>query len=416
VSHQWGDSEALNSPIWEAGTDELGNTYWGNPYGETGISGDPDYTAPVTDPPPGMVGVLQGWRYLLPDADTDVKVTARSFQGTNAIIGVWSRSGGVWTTVVPPTTPDTTQEIRFAATSGVIYYFMFALEHDANDGVAWEGFLLAKTAQLPAISMALQIPSNVLPGPSQVDVRPVKATVALGIPARHPPWIAPPLQLNLTLGLPNTWAGSLYLTAPENQASVPTTFPQFVVAVSASDLDATYTVEIQYADNTSFIGATTLSGTTSAVDGGVFLTPSTAVPTVTYWRARLLEGTTERLGWSTVRSFTSTAVVSTSTLAVTWTVSNSADRPIHLWHVDPDGPITGDEVVVYGQGFPSTGSLLFGDTALPVTSWTRVAASTDNAASSTRAIDGDTVTPEHYEIVFTAPEDESTGAPLTVEG
>jgi len=187
------------------------------------------------------------------------------------------------------------------------------------------------------------------------------------------------------------------------------------VDTDADDEDtATYTVTIQYAANDLFTGATTLTGDFDATEGGVELTPASAVPNTTYWRARLSQGNVGRSAWTEPAHFTVSTGTSATVLPLVWTVDPAAARPIHLWHVDPVGPDAGDVVTVYGQGFPASGRLTFGDGELTVTSWQRVAAS-DEITSGTAQINGDVVDPEHYEVTFTAPNYSGPGEALTVE-
>jgi hypothetical protein len=139
------------------------------------------------------------------------------------------------------------------------------------------------------------------------------------------------------------------------------------------------------------------------------------VPAITYWYASLLTDYV-LLIQSPVQSFSvATTPDTVLTLPVTWTVDNAASRPIHLWHLDPAGPLDGDTVTIYGQGFPATGTVTYGEIVLPTTSWQLVPESATNADDNTRLISGGTVTPEHYEVQFVAPVDDGPGDVLTVE-
>lgn len=206
------------------------------------------------------------------------------------------------------------------------------------------------------------------------------------------------------------------LTSPVDGDVVATNLPEFVVAVDTDneDDDATFTLTVQYAADDTFTSAVTITEDFDTVDGGAFLTPTTNVPATTYWRAQVSQGATLRSEWTQAASFTVNSTITATTLPVTWTVDDGADRPIHLWHLDPPGPDIGDTVTVYGQGFPDNGHLSFGDLLLDVGSWTLVdAADLDNL--SDRTIDGDRVDPEHYEVTFVAPVYDGPGAALSVE-
>lgn len=234
-------------------------------------------------------------------------------------------------------------------------------------------------------------------------------TVAAGLSAASAEAVP---AIALSLGASGVAVSALLtLSSPEDGVTVGTATPSFMVVLAAHDETLTYTIEIQYDDNAGFIHPVTLVATAPAVDGGVIITPTSAVPDTTYWRARLLLNAIEQLGWTAAHSFFVSAQIVTVTLPVTWTADPLAARPIHLWHFDPAGPNTGDLVTAFGQGFPAAGHLLLGDAPLPVVSWHLVAAS----GLIPRTIDGDVVTCEHHEVTFTAPAVNGPGDALTVE-
>jgi hypothetical protein len=171
---------------------------------------------------------------------------------------------------------------------------------------------------------------------------------------------------------------------------------------------------VQYADNFEMTDATVLTTQFDAVDGGGVLTATTPVAETTYWRAQISQGTTLRSEWAGPVQFFAITSISAAALQVTWNVSGTAARPIHLWHVDPPGPNAGDTVTVYGQGFPASGHLTFGEMTLPITSWQRIPAN-HFADTNDRVISGGTVDAEHYAITFTAPTYNGPGEVLTVE-
>lgn len=243
--------------------------------------------------------------------------------------------------------------------------------------------------------------------PSDDDTAPVETTTVA----------MPPISFSLGVGLPEVSATGLILSAPSTDAIVPTSTPPLTVGVILDDDVATdtFTVEVQYADNASMTNPTTLSASMQGSDGGVTVNPTTAVPSPAWWRARLLSGASEVIGWSSPSRFTVAASVAPVTLPVSWAVGSGAARPIHLWHIDPAGPEVGDLVTVYGQGFPANGFIYFnGEAVTTVQSWELIPATAENSTDQ-RRIDGPDVTCEHYEVVFTAPVYDGPGAPLSVE-
>lgn len=205
------------------------------------------------------------------------------------------------------------------------------------------------------------------------------------------------------------------LTDPADTQTVITYRPSFTVAVDTSDEDddATFTMTIQYADNADFTNPQVLTGDFDTVDAGIVLTATSNIAQTTYWRARVSQGSTLRSAWTPAARFNVNSSVVPTELSVTWNVdASTAVRPIHLWHFDPPGPDAGDVVTVYGQGFPSTGALRFGDGYLSVTSWRLIPAAN---LGTTSVIDGDNVDPEHYEVTFVAPAYSGPGEALTVE-
>ncbi len=236
-------------------------------------------------------------------------------------------------------------------------------------------------------------------------------------PTPGPPLIAPPpIGFALRVVEPTTWVGTVTLSAPDADAVIVTNTPQFLVAVEPEDEndERTFTVEVQYADNPAFTNATSLTDQATGLDGGAVLRPTNPVPATTYWRARATPAGMPAGKWTDARKFTVNASGTSTTMPVTWRVAATAAQPIHLWHFWPPGPNVGDIVTIYGQGFPATGKVTFGDRVLPTTQWRRepavAAATTDD-----RQIAEDTVHPEHWKIVFVAPEYNGHGDLLSVE-
>lgn len=223
----------------------------------------------------------------------------------------------------------------------------------------------------------------------------------------------PPIAVRLAMPLPTVvggsapqaWTGTFDVVQPADNAVVATATPTFTVAI-VDDSGADFTVQIMVANNTSFTGGVTFSSTFDGDDGGTTVTPSSPLPSTTYWKARLLKGNAEVATWTTTRTLTIATAVTPYELPVTWTVSTGVPRPIHLWHFDPAGPNVNDRVTIYGQGFPAnpaTAQLTWGTTTLAIVRWELVDATAENAADSTRLINADDVTPEHYEVAFIAP-------------
>jgi hypothetical protein len=205
------------------------------------------------------------------------------------------------------------------------------------------------------------------------------------------------------------------VSAPADGDRIYIAKPDFTVGVQAADAEQRFTVEVQYDEHADFSSPTTLSTQVQSVDGGALLSATQSLSGDYYWRARLLDSDGVFLvGWRSGGKFSVNTSVNASTVPVSWTVSTSAERPVHLWHLDPDGPEIGQAVTAYGQGFPASGHLLFGENILTADSWNLIAATSANA-SVDRLIDADTVTCEHYEVVFTAPEVDTPGEVLSVE-
>lgn len=205
------------------------------------------------------------------------------------------------------------------------------------------------------------------------------------------------------------------LSSPQDQTVIPSHRPQFMVGVTSSELEAQYSVIIQYANNQAMTSPTTLTADFTTVDGGVVVDPTADVPDTTYWRARVAQGDTWRSAWTDIHSFTVGNIGTPGTLALTWHVDSTAARPIHLWHLSPPVADVGDAVTAYGQGFPDSGQgkVVFNDTICQVTRWVRTAAT--GADDTDRQINGTSVDPEHYEVDFVAPESDGPGGPLSVE-
>lgn len=255
------------------------------------------------------------------------------------------------------------------------------------------------------------------PPPSETDAPPIYIKVGF-VPTLGDPLTqmldAPPITTLIGVApAVQVVDASIQLIQPADEEVVVTDEPEFIVAVTQHDDTETYTVEIQYTDDPLFLtNIETLSADADPLDGAAHFILTQAVPSLTYWRARLLLSGVEQVAWSASQSFT-VATPASYDLPVTWSISGGADRPIHFWHFVPDGPHAGDTVTAYGQGFPSSGTITVSTQNIPVVSWDLISP-TGNMSSPDRLISGPTVDPEHYEVTFIAPEIEPPGGPFVV--
>lgn len=225
--------------------------------------------------------------------------------------------------------------------------------------------------------------------------------------------VAPAMTSTLTMGSVALVPVTLTPTSPADGDTVEITRPQFVAAFDAHDQSATFTVEIQYADNPGFSNPITLSGDTTAIDGGVHLSATSDVYSDTYWRTRLLQNGQVQLDWSLPLHFTYSAQLSSSDCSITYDVAANASRPIHLWHLVPPAASVGDTVTAYGMGMPTYGQVTLDGSPCTITGWQLESAVIESITAS-RQIDYDVVDPEHYEIVFTVPDVQPPGGQLEV--
>lgn len=419
ATHQWSGAPLINSSA---------NRLSGDNYRDRAFPNSTFDTA-VTDPPPGLAGYRVAFWSLVVDAAKSLNYfgsTDSDFD--NSYAGLWYKSGGVWQTALAPSTA-TRSNIGLNLTPGVTYYAGCGFATNKTSGTfSLAAYLAAPvvvvtnlTAPPVVIAATIGLPS-LFTGPAPVTtnltVPPIAVIVGLHVDGADSnnggSLTVPPIAV--TVGMPTPavtggttvqpWAGTFDVVSPVDDAVVATATPDFTVAVDV-DGDDDYTVQFLFADNTNFTNPTTMSGTFNAVDGGIVLTPTSPLPSVTYWKARLSTAAgVEVASWLDTRTLTVATAAAAYSLPITWTVSTSAARPIHLWHIDPAGPNVNDVVTIYGQGFPaqpSAATLTWGGTALTVTRWELVEAVDENDADNTRLIDGDTVTCEHYEVEFTAP-------------
>lgn len=270
----------------------------------------------------------------------------------------------------------------------------------------------------PPLTAGVGLPSYQAASPAG-GVPAIRAVVSVAsLPATPPPSSAvPAIAATARVKVPGTWEGTFQLTSPADESTVATAEPTFVVGVVADgDPATTYTLQIQYAADAAFTTPTSILADFELAAGGAVVTPDDPITvSPVYWRARLLLAGEPIGGWSGTSKFYLDLDAGHTDLPVTWTVSVSASRPIHLWHYDPPGPLVGDLVTVYGQGFPTSGHLKFGGVSLTVESWQRIPEDLGNTVNGNPVIDGTVITCEHYEVVFAAPFADGDGALLTVE-
>jgi hypothetical protein len=282
---------------------------------------------------------------------------------------------------------------------------------------------------VPPISASISTPAAVLPGllaapPIGLSVAGGGQLVGVDIAVVPPIGVRTTMSATIVVQVPPIQTGAqvsgyvagatIRLSAPLEGDVVEVDKPQFVVALNSPFQTATWTVEVQYADNTDFTGATTLTANITAVDGGVWLDAPSAVPDTTFWRARVLDsdGVTE-LDWTDPISFTVDHSLAPGLLDVVWHVDATAARSIHLWQLDPSTASPGDTVTCYGQGFPASGHVNFNGNPTTVTRWVRKSA-VIGSTTDQRQISIDDVDCEHYEVDFTVPAFGGPGAAVEV--
>jgi hypothetical protein len=425
TNHQWTNAILVRpdaNGTWSSTLDSTGAQY---------------ATAEVNPTTYTLGGGHSGWYTFTPGADgTGVFHAAGT---ADCEVDVFSKVGSTWTLIAynygssapvtsAPITKDTQYYVRVVSGTStgqnISLYFtgIVAVNKSVTAGPVTVATRLP-TVRAPRPADRLAVPGSALTVALHAKIVGYVDSVdvpALGVDVQLPTgslndFTVPPITVGVTLPPVAATSTSVTLSSPAGGDTVATRRPQFVVGLRADDDTLVYTIEVQYADNADFTGATTLSMPAPVVDGGEILTPTADVPTHTYWRARLLLDGVEQLGWSDPQDFTTAADVTPVVLPITWSVATGAVRAPHLWHFDPPGGTTGDTVTVYGQGFGTSGTVLLGDTAVQVQSWTRVAATDDNGDDTARTIDGGDVTCEHDEIVITVPAVDGPGDALTVE-
>ncbi len=299
--------------------------------------------------------------------------------------------------------PGTTYYLRIASTQNITQFYSFSgtVTLRITPGVIYP----------PPVKVRVRA-NLARPKQPHIDAVPLKVRLSLHASSVKV-FSSPPIRVIIRHSAATT---DLALTpsSPIPGEVVASNPPQLIVALtSTDDPDTGYTIEIQYDDNRAFSSPVTMSADIEVYEGGATFTPSAAVWPTTWWRARLLQNGQQILTWSIPRSFTISTTPDPADLTVTYRVDPLQDRPIHLWHLDPDGGEPGDEVTAYGQGFPATGTIVVGFTTANVLSWRLVPA--DPLAAPEPTIADDVVTPEHYEVLFEVPEIEEPGGSLSVE-
>lgn len=343
-------------------------------------------------------GIRPAWLKINPTAEENLKVQIGAPGGGNVIFAtLFEMISGNWYPLVDITDPVPEAVLEANLEAGHFYYItMRYLDESAaqyNGAYHWyaeTGPTRIYAIKPPPVKLHFSLPLGDDPPPATPG----------------PETITPdPITLAVSILEPSLWAGRIDLTAPADQDTIVTATPQFMVAVTPDDddTDYDYTVEVQYAATADFASPVTLTDRTTVGDGGAVLQATNPVPATTYWRARVIPDGQPASAWSATSTFTVDATTSATTINVTWNVVANAARPIHFWHFSPVDPDVGDVVTIYGQGFPTTGHLTFGTTPVTVATWNRVPATAENEIPTSRRIQGDEVTAEHYEVTFLAP-------------
>ncbi len=414
----------------------------------------PRYHDPETLPP-GVVyypssgdGYYAAWWVWTPAASGSTIITGRADQGITVYI--YAVTGNTWTLLRGTRSQFSGGPFSFTvdAVAGTKYYVRlsgyyeietkYAITLDqaapppANDPVLIVA--PAITAVLTMSAKAVQ-PHLPVPAPITVTVRSRKPKVSGDVGNLDVPALAvtisaapastlreltvPPITRGLRQRPPSLIDVALTLSSPEQDEVITTGFPQFMIGLlSAQDDETAYVIEAQYATDAAFADATTVTLPVTVADGGATFVPDTALTgyaraSTFYWRARLLSTTGEVIiDYGDAISFTVDATVTAASIPVTFDVVEDGPRPIHLWHFDPPGGEVGEPLTAYGQGFPGQpGNVTVGGVPADIISWELIPA----IADADRIIDGDYVTCEHYEVVFTVPEIDEPGGPALVE-
>ncbi len=399
------DAYQLDDSAWGQGSDGDEEYFGSNIYAL-----NPEFEQNHPVPSWGVGAVRSAWLKIQPTGPRALAMTASAYSRVGGIRAwLYRYDGNDNFSLIDSHEDDTTAAtLDGMLETGRLYYVQmgFPTEAVAQELESYNWYATVSVPVLPVVAP-----------PIAAVVRLPFGTSSGGTPG--PPLITPP-AVAIAFGLrpPNLWSGTLVLSAPEPDATIVSNTPTFMVAVlpDDDDTDYPYAVEIQYADNPAFTGATSLIDNTTVADGGAAIAATSPVPPTTYWRARVIPDGMAASAWSDPQKFTVDASETATSIPVNWTIAANATRYIHLWHFYPPNPDIGDEVTIYGQGFPASGRVRFGDTILPTTVWKRVGATAANQAADTRKIVGEDVTPEHYEVTFVAPNHAvGRGDVLTVE-
>ncbi len=379
-----------------------------------------EFTANETYPPDagssvssGMEGYRAAWWQYICYADATMAITGSGSSSAvqlsvfaSDIDEVWSLEDGGQALSVSLSVP---------LLAGRTYWVRVASVSDVLQGYTISGTIALSVASGAILAAPIRTRvRQVAAGVSQPRINAVPLHVGVGLKTSSLDVVlVPPITVRVGLSAATTDI-VMVPSSPEPGEVVAANPPQLVVGfTSTDDPDTVYTIEVQYDDNAAFSSPVSLDDDIAVSDGGATFTPAAPLSGTTWWRARLLKDGEQLLGWSIPRSFTVSTTPDPAELIVTYTIDADQDRPIHLWHLDPDGGEPGDIVTAYGQGFPSTGHIVVGTFNAQIQSWTLVAANPGLAPEPT--IDDDLVTPEHYEVQFLVPELEEPGGTLSVE-
>lgn len=393
--NQWVDALRIDDDNYSQGSEDPSYFYGGSVY----TLWDEFTETEVPGHIPGD-GVRPAYFTITRSVRTNLKINFGTFGGGADIRAsvMYRHPDGFWMAVDYRYDPEVNPSFDINVEPDLDYYFVVRFKDEATAQVdasyTWYAELTPSSAPVgPIVVPAIPISVDF-----STDAEPVPGVLTI-----------PPIQLRFRLFTPDTWNGRVVLSAPEADAVVAASRPRFMVGVDPDDdIETSYTVEIQYAATADLADPSTMTADASVADGGVVVTPTEDLAGTIYWRARVKAPGMPPAPWTAVQSFTVDLSASATTIPITWTVSASATRPIHLWHFFPPGPDVGDTVTIYGQGFPATGTVYFGGQDLTTTGWKRV------GATSGGTIQGPTVNPEHYEITFVAPSYDGDGELLTV--
>lgn len=311
-----------------------------------------------------------------PDPDTELFVyTGNTFASLNEVAS--NDDDGL----------NTTSQVTFLAETGVTYHIRVVAKLD-------EPLMYVLNVTGPrSVGTA---PTEIISNPLGVDVE---------IPEDGFIWI------------------DLQLVDPGSNDTLTTYRPAFRIQVIAEEAGSTFTIEVEYDDNSSFASPTSLTKEVTLLSATalVTLSPTSDLAADTYyWRVRWTTDDFES-GWFYHSGFPAAgwfeliAPISFQE-PVEWEVNTTLGRDAHLWDVRPPRGRVGDDITIYGFGFPTgSGSVTLADELMTVVDWDHIAA-TSQAATQDRVINpGTLIDPEHDEVVATVPDVPAPGGNIVIE-